>query len=136
MALIDDQHVKEFGGEYIVVRYRDGRLTERSGAFEAGTLLIFVRQFGLASEHRIHALDRRDDDPIDGVEVIALGKGDVVELIERVPFARRLKLLEFLKRLDAEIRAIDQETNSAGVAVLDEPIGDIGGGKGFARTGG
>jgi len=51
---------------------------------------------------------------------------DVVELGELAVRVGDGEALELLQRLPAEVCAVDEEEDPSRVAVLDEPIGDVG----------
>ena len=75
----------------------------------------------LAAEHRVEALDGRDDHlgvlvQPGGAQV--LGDVDVGELLSR---ARRIELLKLLERLRAEIRPVHEEQHTSGTGMLEQP---------------
>ena len=60
---------------------------------------------------------------------------DVVELGQLAPVVRRRETVELLERLAAEVRPVDEEEDPPGVAVLDQPVGDVCRGVRLARAG-
>ncbi len=81
----------------------------------------------LAPEDRVEPLDRRDRDPRDGIDHVRRQVLDVVELGELAPVVGRRERLELLARLASEVRAVDEEQDTPGSRVLDQPVGDIRG---------
>jgi hypothetical protein len=65
VALVDDDHVEEVGGEPVVVD-DGGRLAESRGADVGRALLELLVEGLLALEDAVEALDRGDDDLVDG----------------------------------------------------------------------
>jgi hypothetical protein len=66
-----------------------------------------------------------------GVQVL-----DDIGVGESVGGARRVKVLEFLQRLIAQVVAIDQKEDAAGAGLLDEAVGEGAGREGLPGAGG
>ena len=131
MAFVDDDDVEGFNRHVRVVfdLDRGGRLDLVSGG-----LVKFGREFRLPFQDRVHALDSRDAHARDGVNHLGCEMLDVIEFSELAPIVLCCKLLELFESLAAEVCAIHEEEYSAGIGVLDEPIGDVCSGEGLAGT--
>src|SRR5262249_55350629 len=70
-------------------------------------------------------LNRRNDYAVNGIEVISLREGGVVELVERMSLARRKELLKLFQGLNSEVRAINQEADTAGARKSDQMVREV-----------
>ncbi len=137
VALVDEHHVEGLDGHVRVVGDRHVLADHPLQAEERA--LLQLRQVGddlLPSEDRVEPLDRADDDPGDGIDLVGLEVLDVVELGEFPAVVRRRVLLELLERLPAQVGAVHEEEHPPGAAVLDQAIGRGDGGKRLAAPGG
>ena len=110
-------------------------LGERGGDIRAGEV---VGTFGevLPAQNRIEPLDGADRDTADVVEVRRGEVLDVVELGEEAAGVGRAVAVEFVTGLLAEIGAVHEEEDAAGLGVFDEAIGERAGSEGLSRAGG
>ena len=103
---------------------------------KAEAFLVAGVELGLALQHRIEPLDRRDDDLGGGIDGVRLEPLNGVERRKLPRVVGRLEVGELVLGLFAEIAAVHQEEDALGVAELEQAIGDIDGGEGLARAGG
>src|SRR6266478_6966852 len=109
MAFVDEDDVEELRRDRLVVGDRK-RLAQRGQILDE--LRLFFTggvELGLTLEHRVETLDGRDYDLGRGADRVSLEMLDLVELSELAMVIGGAVALEFLRRLVAEIRPIDQE---------------------------
>jgi hypothetical protein len=105
-------------------------LHRRPGELEQRRLLHLGVEVRLALQHRVEALDGRDDDLGGGSDGVRGEPLDVIQLRELPVVVGCAIALELLLGLLAEVRAVDQEQHAPRAAELDEPVG---GGDGHDR---
>ena len=136
MALVGDDEIELLDGDGGVVGDVAGAGdAERGGDFRAGEIVRAFREF-LSPQDRVEALDGADGDAADGVDVRRGEVLDVVEFREEAAGVRRPVAVEFVAGLLAEIRAVHEEEDAAGLGVFDEAIGERAGGERLPRAGG
>ncbi len=133
VAFVGDDEIERLDGQTRIVSDRE-RIFEEGGDSFAGGFIEFGIDF-LAAQHGVETLNSGDSDAADGVELVPAHLLDVVKLGEFAAIIWRDELLELFQSLVAEISAIDQEQNSAGSGVFDEPIDEVDSGEGFATAG-
>ena len=135
VAFVHDDEVEELGRDAGVVDHVGRLALPGLGGIEAGAFLVAGVELGLALEHRVEALDGRDDDLGGGIDGVRLEPLDGVERRELARVVGRLEVGELVLGLLAEIAAIHQEEDALRAAELEQAIGDIDGGEGLARAG-
>ena len=132
VAFVDDDHVERLDRQVLVVVDLDGPF---GFVVERGVLVELLVEHLVATQDRIHPLDRGDADLGDRVDVVRAEPLHVVELAELAARSGYVEALELLERLLAEVRPIDQEQDALRPGLGDQPLGDVGGGERLARTG-
>jgi hypothetical protein len=135
VALIDYDEVEEFR--------RDGGVVDHIGRLalpwlrriEAGAFLVASIELHFALEHGVEALDGGDDHLRGRVDRVRLEPLNGVELRKLSWVVWRLEVGELILSLLAEVGAVHQKENALGVAELEQTIGDVDGGEGFAGAG-
>ena len=131
VALIRDDKVEHFNGNGRVVS--DGDLILAGKSRHESRLLLGARvEVRFALEHGEEPLNCRDADLGDGVELVGLHVLDVVKLGELASVVGGDEGLELLEGLAAEVVAVDEEEDAAGIGELGKTVGEVAGGEGFA----
>ena len=134
MALVGDDVIEHLDGDRgIVGDVAGARDAERGGDFRAGEVVGAFGEF-LAAQDRVEPLDGADGDAADVINVRRGEVLDVVEFGEKAVRVRRAVAVELVPGLLAEIRAVHEEENAAGLGVFDEAIGERAGGEGLPRA--
>ena len=135
MAFVDDDEVEELGRNCGIVCHVRRLAAPRPGRIEGGAFFVAGIVVGLALQHRIEPLDGGDDHLGGGVDRVRVEALDGIELGELARVVRWLEVCELVIRLPAEVRAVHQEQDAAGPAVLQQTIDDVDGGEGLAGAG-
>ena len=136
VTFIDDNEVEGLDRDEGVVDDRQRLFEQRVLGLKQRALLVLLEEVGFPLEHRVEPLDGGDADLGRRGEGVFLEVLDGVFVGELVPVDGADELLELVVGLLAEVVAVDEEEDPAGVGVLDEPVAEVDGGEGLATAGG
>ena len=125
VALVDDDEIEVLGWNGRVV-FDVGRLVvPRRRRIEGGILFVPAVVLGISLQHRVQALDRRDDDLGGRVDRIGREPLDGVQLRKLAGIVRWIEIGELVPGLTAQVVAVHQEQDAPGAAVLQQAVDGV-----------